>query len=234
MVAGKGYWNISRSFPIRIIYGQGLSDVYEYIYMGILGADKRVALSFLWNVFNETFQNWFWNLLKRFQWYSWMSFSYVSSTYSWRFCTYVPGAFLLRIRNGAHTVFQHLWKNLNADISVFLKRFFIVTKTLTETFVSFWRNLSETFLQQTVFCGNYILIQFDINYSQIIFPPSCEKLSLETGGKNYYDFAETKTLQFNSFNTKASFTMKLYRYNVNEKFVPIKNLMRGIFVYKKW
>ena len=58
---------------------------------------------------------------------------------------------------------------------------------------------------------NYILIRFDINYSQIVFPPGFEKLSLKTGGKNYYDdFAETKTLQFNSFNTKASFTMKLY------------------------
>ena len=65
---------------------------------------------------------------------------------------------------------------------------------------------------------NYILIRFDINYSQIVFPPGCEKLSVETGGKNYYDFAETKTLQFNSFNTKASFTMKLYRYNVNDAF----------------
>ena len=80
---------------------------------------------------------------------------------------------------------------------------------------------------------NYILIRFDINYSQIVFPPGCEKLSLEIG-KNYYDFAETKTLQFNSFNTKASFTMKLYRYNVNEKSFPINYLMRGISVYKKW
>ena len=66
---------------------------------------------------------------------------------------------------------------------------------------------------------NYILIRFDINYSQIVF-----------GGKNYYDFADSKTLQFNSFNMKASFTMKLYRYNVNEKCFPIKYLMRGISV----
>ena len=80
---------------------------------------------------------------------------------------------------------------------------------------------------------NYILIRFEIHYSQIVFPPGCEKLSLETGGKNYYDFAETKTLQFNSFNTKASFTMKLYRYNVNDKRFPIKYLMRGISMYKK-
>ena len=58
---------------------------------------------------------------------------------------------------------------------------------------------------------NYILIQFDINYSQIVFPPDCEKLSLETGGKNYYDFAETKTLQFNSFNTKKKINIiKVY------------------------
>ena len=42
---------------------------------------------------------------------------------------------------------------------------------------------------------NYILIRFQINYSQIVFPPGCEKLSLETGGKNYYDYAVTKTLQ---------------------------------------
>ena len=76
---------------------------------------------------------------------------------------------------------------------------------------------------------NYILIRFDINYSQIVFPPGCEKLSLETGGTNYYDFAEMKTLQFNSFNT-----MKLYRYNINEKCFPIKYLMRGISVYKQW
>ena len=80
---------------------------------------------------------------------------------------------------------------------------------------------------------NYILIRFDINYSQIVFPPDCEKLSLETGGKNYYDFAKTKTLQFNGFNTNASFTMKLYRYNVNEKCFSINYLMRGISVYKK-
>ena len=80
---------------------------------------------------------------------------------------------------------------------------------------------------------NYILIRFDINYSQIVFPPGCKKLSLETGGKNYYDFAKTKTLKFNSFNTKASFTMKFYRYNVNEKCFPINYLMRGISVYKK-
>ena len=32
---------------------------------------------------------------------------------------------------------------------------------------------------------NYILIRFDMNYSQTVFSPGCEKLSLETGGKNY-------------------------------------------------
>ena len=80
---------------------------------------------------------------------------------------------------------------------------------------------------------NYILIRFDINYRQIVFPPGCEKLSLETGGKNYYDFAETKTLQFNRFNTKASFMMKPHRYNVNEKSFPIKYLIPSISVYKK-
>ena len=80
---------------------------------------------------------------------------------------------------------------------------------------------------------NYILIRFDINYSQIVFPPGCENLSLKTGEKNYYDFVETKTLQFNSYNTKASFTMKPYRYNVNEKSFPIKYLIPSISVYKK-